>query len=299
MATQVKDGRRCDLFAMAPEAIVVVEDLRGRWTPPTEAAIIGMAESLLEHGQQQPVVGRKVGDKVQLVSGFTRIAAARLIRSGFVDSNGTHVCDPDFQIKVVLRALNDEGSFVANIVENRERNATSPIDDAHNQDKLRDRYSKTDAEISRLYRCDGSTVARLKRLLLSPAKVQDQVHLGLMTVQAALDLQELPPEKREQAVAEATKPNGKVNAGKIREQVREHHLADHAEQPEAAESEQAEPKATPKLPRTVKQVREFFEQALAEEGASDDTKAICKVAIGFINGTRTAASLAKALGFTS
>jgi len=302
MATTVKDARRCDMFAIAPEQIAVVEDLRGRCSPPTEAAIISMAESLMEHGQQQPCVARKVGEKLQLVSGFTRVAPARLIRTGFYDSTGAHVCDPDFQVRVVLKNVNDEGSFIANIVENRERNATSPMDDAHNQDKLRDRYAKSDADIARLYRYDGSTVARLKRLLSLPAKVQEQVHLGMMPVQAALDLQELPPAKQEKAIAEATKPNGRVSGAKVREQVRDHHLSDHDEAPPFSDSTPddaiAEPARAVKKPRTVKEIREFFEQAMEEEGVTDEVKTACKVAIGFINGQRTSASLSRALGFT-
>lgn len=211
------DTKRGDFFFIDPFQIETREELRGRHIPPTADKIVELAVSILAHGQLQPIQCRRMeGNRLLLTLGFTRMAAIRLIRSGFLDTEGIQHCDPEIKIKAVVNDANDETAFIQNVVENAHRNETSAIDDAYNQDRLRDRYGKTDAEIARLYqyRSPGK-VGQLRQLLTLSGDVQKRVHSGELSMQAALDMRHLPePEQIELA-------QQKPSASTVRQIVRE------------------------------------------------------------------------------
>ena len=112
--------KRVDIFYVDPNEIIVDETLRGRHVPPTDEDIHARAESFRKQGQLQPVLARKLSDgtnRIQLIAGFTRVNAARLIRHGYryVDDDGNEQehCDPDFPIQVKLWQGNDEEALRA------------------------------------------------------------------------------------------------------------------------------------------------------------------------------------------
>lgn len=281
MATKIDAGenvRRADYFFVDPGAVIVDEALRGRHTPPSDAEIVEMAESLMEFGQRTPIEGRKLpGNKVQVAFGFTRTAAARLIRAGFTASDGSHKQDDQFMLKVIVTDANDKDAFLHNIVENAHRNATTPIDDAYNQGRMRDQYGYSDDDIAKLYRYKGvGKVQRMRQLLALPHEVQMLVHTGEMTVTAAIDLLDLPAEKMAEVIGAAQTDSG-VDSHAVREAVRNHTLdetdagAGHRlisnEQAAAVAAGQeveivvpaATTKAKPKYkPRSMREVRAFL-----------------------------------------
>lgn len=293
MALQINAGddvKRGDYFFVDPYQVIVKEELRGRHKPPTEEAIIDMACSILDNGQRQPVECRKLSDKrLQLNLGFTRTAAVRLIRQGFTDPDGVHRHDPDIKLKVIISDANDEQAFINNVVENAHRNQTSPIDDAHNQQRLRDKLGYSDPQITKLYRYkDENKVARLRRLLMLPNAIQDQVHDGVLPVQAALDLLDLPDDKRDEAIKAATDTKtGKVVASQVRAQVREEILRDQEGQEQAGTSSSGTATAT--APRykalTLKEVRGLFEEY--KESDNETLKELGKVALLWIAGRKS------------
>lgn len=231
MATQVNAGadlKRSDLYLVNPFEIEVLEANRGRTTPPSEEDILNLAASIFDHGQQQPVQCRRVaGNRLQLTMGYSRMAGFRLIREGFTGTDGVERIDPEMKIKVVVADTNDEKALTNNIIENRHRNQTTAIDDAVNQNLLRDRYGYDDEKIAGLYLCSVATVQRMQLLLRLEQKEQDLVHEGKLSVNAALDVLELPAEKRAEVLEKATvKETGKVKAAEVKAQVRDHHLSD-------------------------------------------------------------------------
>jgi ParB-like chromosome segregation protein Spo0J len=301
MALKVNAGddlKRGDYFFVDPFQVIVKEELRGRHKPPTDEAIIDMAESMMEHGQRQPVECRKVqDDRLMLNLGFTRTAAARVIRTGFVGSDGEKKQDAEFKLKVVISDANDEQAFKNNVVENAHRNQTSPVDDAYNQQRLRDKYGMSDAEITRLYRYkDENKVGRLRRLLGLPTPLQDQVHDGTLPIQGALDLLDLPDDKRDEAIKAAVGSNGKVVASKVREQVREHHLRDEedAENKGSSGGTATKKKATGAKARTLREVRDFLKEE-SETNQDDNIKEFAKTMLLFIAGRRSKKSMHEAL----
>jgi ParB-like chromosome segregation protein Spo0J len=130
--------KRKDLWWIDPIKIIVTEEDRGRSQPPTEDQVVELAMSIHDYGQQQPATCRRVDkDRVKLVAGFTRCAAARLIRDGFTGTDNVQRHKPDFMLQCVLVDCNPAESFRRNVIENAHRGETSPIDDAFNQRRLR------------------------------------------------------------------------------------------------------------------------------------------------------------------
>jgi ParB-like chromosome segregation protein Spo0J len=214
MAMQLNAGEigRADLFSILPDNIVVNEADNGRAVPHSPEEIEALAHSILTYGQQQPVVVRRVADrKVALVSGY-------------VD------CNP-------------EEAFVRNIVENNERAATTPVDDAHNQRRLREEFGWSEQRIADFYKRSVAYISQLRKNLQLSQPIQQAVVSGKMAVSTAIDLVELPEAARQEAVAEATdRVTGRVESEVIRKKVRDRKI----------ESGQAKA-------RTLKEVRTFFE----------------------------------------
>lgn len=278
--------KRQEYFMVSPEDIVILEELRGRRFPPTDEAIIKMAMSLFDNTQLQPIECRRQtigGNKNTLVatSGFTRANAIRLIRKGFTGTDGVERVDPEMGVKVVVKDCSDKEAFIHNIVENQHRNDVSDIDDAHNQNKMRERYGLNDTEIAKIYQYKTSNkVGRLRQLLQLSDSEQLLVHTGLLSTQAALDLLELDPEKRAEVIAACQQGDEttKINGAKIQDAVRELILNDNNVVTEnegatidvivAVEgtANEGSKKSTPKFkPRTMSNLRKFLDATVADE----------------------------------
>ena len=240
MAMQLNAGEigRADLFSILPENIVVNEADNGRAVPHSQEEIEALANSILTYGQQQPVVVRRIEDrKVALVSGYGRYKAVRHVNS---------VLRPDNPVKVQCKVVdcNPEEAFVRNIVENNERAATTPVDDAYNQRRLREEFGWVEQRIADFYKKSVAYISQLRKTLQLSQPIQQAVANGKMAVSAAIDLVQLPDAARQEAVAEATdQTTGKVDSEIVRKKVRDNKI----------ENGQAKS-------RTLKEVRSFFEK---------------------------------------
>ena len=276
MATSVNAGevKRRDYFFVDPNEVIVKEDLRGRKFAPTEADIISRAISMIEKTQLQPVQARRVQDKrLQLVLGFTRTAAARLIRSGFEHEGATYH-DPEFMLKVIVADCNDKEALYRNIAENNERNACSDIDDAHNQNRMRE-HGDSDADIARFYGCSATQVGKLRKLLSLTDKEQELVHYGLLPTQVAIDLLDLDTDERTKIITECQKDNGKIDGAAARSQLRDHHLADVDDDEataifgEASDTKPNNTKPTKSITRSLREVKKYLNDRLEDEKFGD------------------------------
>lgn len=290
MATRINAGsvKRTDLYQIDPSEIYVKEELRGRHVPPSEEHIVFIATSMMDHGQMENVECRRIeNNRLQLTMGFTRMAAARLIQHGFTDAQGTKRRDENFRITVRIVDADEGEAFIRNVVENCHRHATSPIDDAFNQQSLREKHQYTDKQIAQLYGYrDSSNVSRLRKLLTLTPKQQEMIHIGKLSVTAAVDLIDLPEEKQNKVLAEAVKKNGKVDTNKVRNQVREHHLADR-EAPAAPPSGSVASKSNNRnLTRSMRDMRNFFTK-LRDETEQDNVRQFAREMLAFIMGRKS------------
>lgn len=187
MAKNKDDFRVLNTMQIKPSKLNLTEEFRGRATPVGEEAVIALADSLRSTGQQQPIQVRHVEgtDTYDVIFGNTRARAGQLLEGGYTTGTKEIAADDEFTLRCEVVDCSDEQAFAHNVVENAQREATTPIDDAKNQEVLRTRYDMTDAAIARLYGLSGSAhVNRLKKLLTLPQFIQDAIHSRNMTASA-------------------------------------------------------------------------------------------------------------------
>ncbi len=263
MATKLNAGEvgRSDLFYIDPAEIQVEAGLNGRWQPHTAADVTARRKSFEAEGQLSPVVVRKVADnKVQLVLGYCRYAAA-------VQFNELHK-DKPMKLQCVVRQVDDEEAFRRNIVENRERKDTSPVDDAFNQRRLREEYGWTDVKIAGFYGVKSSYVSQLKKLVALPKEILIQVHRKVLSVESALALVDMTKEERQEILDEA-KAAGGTSTKNVKKAARKR--------------KQSKGK---KLTRTLSEVREYF-TSLTGPAESASIKTLANTVLEFIGGSLT------------
>ena len=259
MAARINAGDvgRADVFFIDPQEIIVDEKLNGRWTPHDGEAVEDMAKSFEAEGQLQPVQVRKVADnRVQLVLGYRRHRAALLYNQRHPDS--------PMKLKCVVVTVNDEEAFRRNIVENKQRAETTPIDDAFNQRRLREEFGWTDAKIAEFYGMASSYVGLLKKLLMLPTDAQLHVHKRELSVQAAAALADLPAEEQKQALA--SQQPGESLSKSVVKQVREKKIARGGKQS-----------------RSLAEVRSFLE-GLTGPAERPQVKDLCDLLLEYIQG---------------
>lgn len=212
---------RGDLYAVDPYQVMVREESRGRSFPPTQDQIVWLALDMLKNGQIQPVECKRVEEagadkhKLRLVSGYTRCAAARLIRTGFTVDGVEHKRE-DFKLKcLIVVGMNEENMLLHNISENLVRTERSPIDDAGNAKRLINDYLYTPEAVAALFRCSEARITQILKLLSLDREQQYRVHTGDLSVAAALELLTIPEDRRKE-VLESVEESGKVTTSAIR-----------------------------------------------------------------------------------
>lgn len=231
------EHKRGEMFFINPADIVADEKSNGRWQMHSDEAVLARVKSYEyeNQGQLQPCTVRKVADnKVSLVIGFLRWKAA-------MKYNELHP-DAPMKLKCVLVALNDEEALVRNITENEERDATTIIDKAHNQRRLREDFGWTDSKIAEFYRMTQGYVSQIKKLVTLPTDIQLKVHRGEVSVQSALAVADLPAEQQREIIEMA--PSTK----EVQQQVRKRKL-----------------EKGKKVARSLSEVRDFFSKLLAPQ----------------------------------
>ena len=259
MAARINAGDvgRGDVFFIDPQEIIVDEKLNGRWTTHDAEAVEDMAKSFEAEGQLQPVQVRKVADnRVQLVLGYRRHRAALLYNQRHADS--------PMKLKCVVVTVNDEEAFRRNIVENKQRAETTPIDDAFNQRRLREEFGWTDTRIGEFYGMTSSYVGLLKKLLILPTDAQLHVHKRELAVQAAAALADLPAGEQKQALA-GRQPGESLSKSVVK-QVREKKIARGGKQS-----------------RSLAEVRSFLE-GLTGPAERPQVKDLCEMLLEYIQG---------------
>ena len=214
-----------DVFQVDPMQLVIDEEqvFTGRWKPVSDDVVRERAESFLEIGQQQPCRIRHLHGKgpnavYALVAGFTRAKAAILISSDpDLRARAGLEAGKNYPLKVIRSNTNESTAVVENIVENAQRQETSPIDDAHNHEKLRS-LGYTDADIARIVGMDPGKVSKLKKLLGLEERFQQQIHDGELSMEAGLGLMDIEPAKRDEVVT--PEPDSEAAAKPVRERVK-------------------------------------------------------------------------------
>lgn len=183
-----------DAKAEGSLAQIPVEALRPNPYQPRHAfdeeALAELADSMQRSGLLQPVVARPAGNgSYELVAGERRWRAAQ--RLGWSE------------IGAVVREVDDQTLLTLALVENLQRDALSPIDEASGYQRLIDEFGVSQAAVGELVGRDRSTVANALRLLKLPASVQDMLHDGRLSVGHARALLALEDGRKIERLARA------------------------------------------------------------------------------------------------
>ena len=170
----------------------------------TRESIVGLAMSMLEDGQQEPVkVVFLQGGGYQLIWGYRRWQAAVLI-------NEEKLSEVTFKLQAVLEPIfgpdsktleaNLAAGVVSGIVENAQRVGLGPLDEAYAIQQLK-AAGMSQAAISRKMGVSQATVTQRLKLLELPVMAQKRINTGEQSVISALIALDLPKgEERDMAV---------------------------------------------------------------------------------------------------
>ena len=129
-----------------------------------------LAQSIKENGLLQPLLLRpapKIPGKYELVAGERRLRAVQKL--GWKE------------VPAVTREVDDDALLVLALVENLQREALNPMEEAEGYHVLMDNHGLSHAQIGRSVGKSRSTVANMVRLLQLPASVRKYVEARSLT----------------------------------------------------------------------------------------------------------------------
>jgi ParB-like chromosome segregation protein Spo0J len=217
-----KDYERGSLYKFFPEDIIVELGENGRHEEPDIEWLIA---DIHARGQETAVTVRSDGGKPVLVFGYQRLRAVFEVNKRWPD-------EPKRKVICIFKDLGKEEAFRANIAENRMRNETTPVDDAHNIKRLMNVYGYSDERIIDAYfpdlimlpRGGGKRYEDAKRWVrermaiigLTPT-AEKAVREGKVKLHTAIALNKLPAEKQDEIVAAPGPIKGRVVAKAVQE----------------------------------------------------------------------------------
>lgn len=194
------ENTRSSVYMFDPGDIKIKPELNGRHEAPE---VEGLIASILEHGQLQPVLVRSENDKPVLLAGFSRWTAVSEI-------NKRKLAPVRMKLACVYVRCNEQDGYVRNWQENRERNQTTPMDDAHHFAQLL-KWGWTEEDVANRLKVKPRYVKDRLALIEAEPEVQHAVTEGRIKPTAAVKLAKLAAEQQ-RTVA---KMNGKVSAKQV------------------------------------------------------------------------------------
>ena len=134
-----------------------------------------------DNGQQQPVAVRKVDGTYHLVFGYRRYAAVSLLNAEGINT----------PLEAVEVTADEQQALLLNILENDERKDTTPVDDAHNVQRLFKEHGMTKAAIAEHYGKSPSWVTQTITLVKLPVWFQLLIARGQLSATAGYNTSKL------------------------------------------------------------------------------------------------------------
>lgn len=215
-----------DKYSFWPEDLKVSPELNGRRDLPDISDLIADIEV---NGQHTPVVIRSDGGTPVLAFGFSRWRAIVDINKR---SNGNKR-----KIVCVYEALTEQEAFKRNVTENKFRNDTTEIDDAHNIKRMLQVYKWSEEEIALIYFPNAKDDAKKKEavkwvkkriaLIGLTEEAAQAVRKGRVKVTAAAEIAKLTAEQQKKVVSgdgkikgsDVRKASGKQEAPSIKQRI--------------------------------------------------------------------------------
>ncbi|MDA0311934.1 MAG: ParB/RepB/Spo0J family partition protein [Gemmatimonadetes bacterium] len=163
----------------------------------TEAELTDLTASIRANGLLQPLVVRPAPgspDRFELVAGERRFRAVTALGWD--------------EVPVVVREASDETMLVLALVENLQREALNPLEEAEGYIALTEKYGLSQSEIASAVGKDRSTVANLMRLLKLPPSIRRLVEDGSLNMGHARALLSVADPMRAAELARAAAKEG-------------------------------------------------------------------------------------------
>ena len=140
----------------------------GPYQPRWEADDVeGLSASIREHGVLQPLLVRKGSGGYEVVAGHRRLRAAR--EAGLRS------------VPAVVAECSDAEAAVMALVENLQREALSPIEEAEAYRRILEEFHWTQEQLAAKVGLSQATVANRLRLLRLPGEIREALHGGVIT----------------------------------------------------------------------------------------------------------------------
>src|SRR5262245_44323913 len=133
-----------------------------------EADLKSLADSIRASGILQPILVRRVGERLEIIAGERRWRAAQLAGLS--------------QVPVLVRQITDQESAVFSIVENLQREDLNAIEKANGFKLLMLKLGATQEDVAKRVGLDRSSVANFLRLLDLPPELQAHVSRGTLSM---------------------------------------------------------------------------------------------------------------------
>jgi len=153
-----------------PVSHIVPNPLQPRRTF-TDSELQELSASIEENGLLQPLVVRpapQAPDRFEIVAGERRFRA--VTRLGWAD------------VPVLVREASDETLLVLALVENLQRSALNPLEEAEGYQALMDRFSMSQGQVAQAVGKSRPAVANIVRLLKLPPSVRALLEAGSLSM---------------------------------------------------------------------------------------------------------------------
>lgn len=144
-----------------------------------------LTQSIKEKGLIQPILVRRRGDVYELIAGERRFRAANLLHIN--------------EIPAIVKDVNDEESLEFSLIENIQRQALNPIEEARAFQYLIDKFAVTQEKISEVIGKSRVSITNTLRLLKLPKEIQDEIKRGKISFshgRALLEIEDVNQQRR-------------------------------------------------------------------------------------------------------
>ena len=160
-----------------------------------EAALSELADSIAQHGVLQPLLVRPIlGGGYQLIAGERRWRASRI--AGLT------------QVPVVIKELSDDEAAVISLIENLQREALNPVEEAFGFASLIKDFNLTQEEAAKRVGKSRPVVANALRILKLPESVLDLVRENKLSAGHARAIAAVEDEKTVLLISETVVAKG-------------------------------------------------------------------------------------------
>lgn len=137
-------------------------------------ALRELADSIKERGLLQPILVRPRSGRFEVIAGDRRFLAHQILGREFIPA--------------LVREMDDKDCDLVRAAENLQRVDLTPIEEAHEYERLHEVHAMPIKEIARRLGRSVQTVKGRLDLLLLPEEYQKEVHAGRLSVGVACEL---------------------------------------------------------------------------------------------------------------